>query len=549
MSSTNSVLIVGAGLSGTLLAISLKRRGFDVVVYECREDLRKEQVGVHRSINLVLTSRGRFALRRLGLEDAVMKLVVPAIGRCIHHEDGTTSVQPYGKDENEANYSVSRSGLNMHLLDAAEKEGVKIVFNHRLESADVAARRWTFRGVLTNEPVTVGCHMCFGADGAASCTRRKLVQHLVDTPIQNLDAGMKQHHEWGGRLAIKVEVQRLGVSYKELMFPLKKDGSEPLDTRYLHIWPRGAHFLMGLANLDGSMTGTLYLPDDAAQAPPAGVTVDELLPVSKGVEYMKKTYADAVPLIPDLEAEWAGNPAGLLATSRVSHWVFEDRVALLGDAAHAVVPFFGQGMNASFEDVSYLDYVMDRFEITPANGAGWTQALKLYQGLRTDAGHAISDMAIENASEMAAKVGQAEFLLRKQIENDVEKAVPTLFRSRYYMITNTLIPYHWCREVGTHIDMVLSELVKTAQIVDGKAVPDMGHARELIGKHVTPYLTQRGMWREARIGGWGGVRGGGVERFASRVRAAHRAIYFAVMRPRINQLPECSLTTTFISCS
>eukprot|EP01059_Diplonema_ambulator_P003754 TRINITY_DN1346_c0_g1_i1.p1 TRINITY_DN1346_c0_g1~~TRINITY_DN1346_c0_g1_i1.p1 ORF type:complete len:520 (+),score=215.35 TRINITY_DN1346_c0_g1_i1:33-1562(+) len=486
----DSVLIVGAGLSGALLAVALKRKGFDVLMVESREDLRKDVGGVHRSINLVLTSRGRFALRSLGLEKEVMELVVPCHARCIHNMDGSVVIQPYGKDESEANYSISRSGLNKKLLDVAEREGVKILFKQRLLHADFTTRKYTLCDDA-NKKTVVGAHLCFGADGAASVTRRELLKHLIDVPITDLDTTLKRHWRWGGSTSIKYEVQRLGVAYKELMFPLQRDGSQPLDTRYLHIWPRGSHFLMGLANLDGSMTGTLYLPDDSA-VPKSDLTFETTLGKEKGMAYMNEYYKDAVPVMPDLAKEWEENPHALLATARVSHWVFEDKVCLIGDAAHAVVPFFGQGMNASFEDVTYIMYLIGRHGLGP-KGGDWKKAFQEYHNVRSPAGHAISDLAIENYTEMCKKVGETEFLQRKAVENKVEKAFPLQFRSRYYMITNTLIPYHWVDELGVHINTMLTELMTTVIWKEGEPEPDMNHARALIAQHITPYIEAHGI--------------------------------------------------------
>eukprot|EP01064_Diplonema_japonicum_P006638 TRINITY_DN14487_c0_g1_i1.p1 TRINITY_DN14487_c0_g1~~TRINITY_DN14487_c0_g1_i1.p1 ORF type:complete len:399 (+),score=101.61 TRINITY_DN14487_c0_g1_i1:449-1645(+) len=378
----------------------------------------------------------------------------------------------------------------MKLLDVAEREGVKIMFNTKLASADFDNKKYTFQN-MKGKTTVIAADVCFGADGAASVTRRELLKHLVDVPITELDTTLKRHWQWGGGASIKYEVQRLGVSYKELMFPLKNDGSEPLDCRYLHIWPRGSHFLMGLANMEGSMTGTLYLPDDAAPQS-AELSFESTEGKQKGMEYMNMYYKDAVPLMPNVEKEWVENPHALLATARVSHWVYEDKVCLLGDAAHAVVPFMGQGMNASFEDVTYLMYFIERHQLTPTGG-NWKKAFQEYHNVRSPAGHAISDMAIENYYEMCAKVGQAEFIQKKMVENEVEKAFPTLFRSRYYMITNTLIPYHWADELGIHINTVVAELMKTTTWTDGQPTPDLSHARALIKQHVTPYITSHGI--------------------------------------------------------
>eukprot|EP00659_Diplonema_papillatum_P000120 gene120-183_t len=198
---SDSVIIVGAGLCGSLLAVNLMRRGFNVQIFESRPDLRLESLNVHRSINLVLTSRGRFALRGLGLEDEIMKLVVPAVGRAIHNIDGSVIIQPYGKDNNEANYSISRSRLNMSLLDFAEKAGAKIHFDMRLVSADINKMQYTF-AKPDGKQATVFAPVCFGADGAGSVVRRQLIKHLIDVPVPELDLGMKQHPIWGGNTSI-----------------------------------------------------------------------------------------------------------------------------------------------------------------------------------------------------------------------------------------------------------------------------------------------------------------------------------------------------------
>eukprot|EP00755_Sulcionema_specki_P030431 Sspe_Gene.94355::Locus_66751_Transcript_1_1_Confidence_1.000_Length_921::g.94355::m.94355/K00486/KMO; kynurenine 3-monooxygenase len=288
MAGPSKVIVIGAGLCGSLLAVFLKRRGFDVELYESREDLRREEGAVHRSINLVLTSRGRYPLRELGLESEVLKLVVPVIGRAVHMETGEVTIQPYGKDESERNFSISRSGLNKYLLDRAEEAGVKIFFRHALSSVDFEKRAYTFTTPHGN--VTTSAWVCFGADGAGSVTRRQLLKHLLDQPVPNLNTGMRQHSQWGGNTAIKMEVQRLGVSYKELSFPAR-EAKGKMDSRYLHIWPRGTHFLMGLANPDDSFTGTLYLPDDTApKEVQGGITFEDLNTTAKGKKYIERYY-------------------------------------------------------------------------------------------------------------------------------------------------------------------------------------------------------------------------------------------------------------------
>eukprot|EP01060_Flectonema_neradi_P009091 TRINITY_DN16501_c0_g1_i1.p1 TRINITY_DN16501_c0_g1~~TRINITY_DN16501_c0_g1_i1.p1 ORF type:complete len:530 (+),score=111.83 TRINITY_DN16501_c0_g1_i1:58-1590(+) len=488
-----NIIVVGAGLSGSLLAYSLKKRGFEVDLYESREDLRADIGGVHRSINLVLTSRGRYALRNLGLEDEVMKLTVPAQARAIHFQNGEVAIQPYGKDDNECNYSVSRAELNKHLLTVAEKAGVNIHFNCRLVDTDFSNNSFTFMDAK-NKRFTKTAQICFGADGAGSVSRKQLIKHLIDQPVPDLELGMESNR-WGGNTHVQIAIQRLGVSYKELTFPLKRDGGKPLDTRYLHIWPRGNHFLMGLANLDGSMTGTLYLPDETS-AEKTDLNFDNVQGVAKVEKYMKEYYPDAIDILPNVQEEWKNNPHSFLATTRVSHWVYKHNMCLLGDAAHAVVPFFGQGMNASFEDVSYIEALIDKLHVSPSNNSEevWATLLRQYQRTRIPAGHAISDLAIENYSEMCAKVGEAEFLKRKQIENAVESALPNIMRSRYWMVTNSLIPYHWVQHMGFLIDKVLDDIVAHNPTIENDVVQlDIPLCKSLIEKHLTPFITSHGI--------------------------------------------------------
>ena len=489
-----NLIVVGAGLSGSLLAYSLKKRGFDVDLYEARDDLRKDVGGIHRSINLVLTSRGRYALRNLGLEDQVMKLTVPAQARAIHLQSGDdVIIQPYGKDDNECNYSVSRSELNKHLITVAEKAGVNIHFNCRLVDSDLSKNEFNFI-TADGTRLTKTARVCFGADGAGSVTRKQLIKHLIDQPVPELELGMNVN-KWGGNTHVQIAIQRLGVSYKELTFPLKKNGEKPLDTRYLHIWPRGNHFLMGLANLDGSMTGTLYLPDETS-AEKTDLNFNSINGVENVSKYIQEYYPDAVDILPNLQHEWANNPHSFLATTRVSHWVGRN-MCLLGDAAHAVVPFFGQGMNASLEDVSYLESLLDMHYISPVNNSetAWSVLLRAYQKVRIPAGHAISDLAIENYTEMCAKVGEAEFLKRKQIENAVESAVPHLMRSRYWMVTNSLIPYHWVQHMGFLIDKVLDGIIASNPTIENEKVDlDISLCKSLISKNLSPFLISNGMF-------------------------------------------------------
>jgi len=484
--------VSGAGLAGCLLAISLRRRGFDVTIYESRTDMRKETLEVHRSINLIVTSRARFAVRQLGLEDEVMGITVPVVGRAMHGKDGSVVVQPYGKDDSEKNYSVSRAELNKLLMTKAEQEGVRILFSYRLTDANLARSEFTFSDA-SGRIHKVNPRVMFGADGAGSVSRGLLMSHLVRNNPENIEFSTDC------RAHVNHEVRRLGVSYKELLFPKISGGftsnrnvkGYALDPNYLHIWPRGSHFLMGLPNLEGSVTGTIYLPDQAAtQELQEDASFDALKDTDKAMAFLRKEYPDAVPILGDVKTQWASNPHAWLASVHVSHWVFEDKLCLIGDASHAVTPFFGQGMNCAFEDITDLNWVLDEVGVTTAASAEqWSRALRWYQQLRKAPAYDLADMAAENYQEMAAKVGDPNFLFRKQIEVEVERAIPFKFRSRYWMITNTLIPYDWVREAGRLIDSKVLDPMVDSTKRSGKV--DLALAKDLVAKHITPFFAAK----------------------------------------------------------
>eukprot|EP01065_Artemidia_motanka_P030693 TRINITY_DN36772_c0_g1_i1.p1 TRINITY_DN36772_c0_g1~~TRINITY_DN36772_c0_g1_i1.p1 ORF type:complete len:521 (+),score=187.92 TRINITY_DN36772_c0_g1_i1:79-1641(+) len=496
---TRDVIVCGAGLAGSLLAISLQRKGFNVTMYEARSDMRKDVLGVHRSINLVITSRGRYAVRQLGLEEDVMSITVPVVGRAMHGRDGTVTVQPYGKDDSERNYSVSRADLNKLLMTKAEQAGVTIHFSQRLVSADIPNRKYVFADPSGKQTVA-RAHVFFGSDGAGSASRAQLISHLVKMNPEHIefstDAGAFLQHR----------VKRLGVSYKELLFPKgdagqktftmeawgRKQDGYTLDPRYLHIWPRGGHFLMGLPNREGSITGTVYVPDEAAREEVQHLSFDRQRSREAGMSYLQREYPDAVPLLGDAGKQWVENPHAWLASTHASHWVFEDKLCLVGDAAHAVTPFFGQGMNCAFEDVTDLMWVLSSVGVRPGSGDGWSTALRWYQQLRKRPADDLAEMAEENYVEMAEKVGDPAFLFRKQVEVAVERAMSKSFRSRYWMITNTLIPYDWIREAGRIIDeKVVDSLVATARAAGDLVEIDVAKAEALVAEHLSPFFARR----------------------------------------------------------
>jgi kynurenine 3-monooxygenase len=407
------VSIVGGGLVGALLAVFLRRRGNPVIVYEARPDPRVGPLAGGRSINLIVTVRGIHALRQVGLWQPVSKITSPVTGRMMHDRSGDQAYQPYGKDDSECNHSVSRGELNNLLLTAAENAGAELRFDHQLTAFDPNGNRMRFVAADGTEKESTG-ELVFGADGAASKVRAGLMN--VDGAAESID--MLTH------------------GYKELEFPAANGGNYAMDSRALHIWPRGGFMLMGLPNQDGSFTGTLYMPREGKHS------FEDLTDAAAVLAFFEREFPDAVPLLPSLTSEFAEHPTGELGTVRCSPWHFNGGAALIGDAAHAIVPFFGQGMNAGFEDCTVLDELLERFD------GDWERTLPAYDAARKPDADAIAEMALDNFVEMRERVGDPAFLLRKQVEHQLERAFPTEYRSRYSMVVYSRIPYAIAQQAG-----------------------------------------------------------------------------------------------------
>jgi len=435
MEAPKKIIVAGAGLVGSLLAIALKKRGHEVLVFEKRADMRRASSSAGKSINLIITAKGMRPLVNLGLWEKVQAITSPVIGRTMHSKTGELAFQPYGKDPSECNYSVGRGGLNRLLMTEAEKVGVKIAFDSPLVSLDLSTKTAQFE----NAPA-LRYDLLFGADGTGSATRQALIQ------------------------ALGAEAQ-----YKEMTLPAQ-DGTWAMDKDSLHIWPRGQHMLMGLPNQDGTFTMTLYMPQ---------AWFAEFKTPGAFEQYFKTNYPDAIPLMPDYRQEYQANPQGFLGIVRMKPWIFEDQIALLGDAAHAMVPFFGQGMNSGFSDVQFLLEQMDQ------HPNDYRAIFQRYNELQKLSGDAIADMSLENFSEMCDKVGDQGFLLRKKVENKLEHAFPTKFRSRYGLVTYTLIPYHLVKEVGLLQDEVLNELCRDLTSPDEL---DLKRAERLLDEKIVPWF-------------------------------------------------------------
>jgi kynurenine 3-monooxygenase len=453
-SSVERIAVVGGGLVGSLLSIYLVRRGFDVQVFEARHDLRQSEAEGGRSINLIVTSRGIHALRELGLDADVFRLTVPVMGRMMHTVGSDLAYQPYGRNESECNYSVSRSELNRFLLTEAERQGARFHFGHKLLDADLDAGRLRFTGGEGQPPVEVETDVVFGADGFGSAVR----ESFADTP------------------EFRQSVEMLPHGYKELVIPAGPDGSFRARPDALHIWPRGEFMLMALPNLDGSFTVTLYTPHQGDSS------FEQLKDGRAVVQFFESHFPDALELIPDLTRDFFDNATGKLGTVRCSPWNHGARAVLLGDAAHAIVPFFGQGMNCGFEDCTVLDDLLE------THGNDWGSIFPELSRNRKPDADAIAEMALENFVEMRDSVGDPGFLLRKQVEQRVESRWPEEYRSRYSMVTYSTIPYRVAQEAGEIQRGILDELCRGISSADEA---DLDRAHALIGERFGPFLARR----------------------------------------------------------
>ncbi len=433
-------MIMGAGLVGSLLSAYLKKHGYDVTIYERRPDMRVDRISAGRSINLALSDRGWRGLEGVGLADAVRKVAIPMHGRMIHNLDGSLTFQPYGK-EGQAIYSVSRGGLNCVMMDEAERLGAKIEFNQKCKNIDFNNNSVVLENNDGKE-VTVTADLIFGADGAFSAVRHD----MMFTDRFNYSQQYLEH------------------GYKELSIKPNSDSTHKLEKNALHIWPRGGYMLIALPNLDGSFTCTLFFPFKGSPS------FEELDSPAKVTAFFKEVFPDALELMPHLEEEYFENPTSSLVIVRCYPWTINNSIMLIGDAAHAIVPFYGQGMNAGFEDCVDLEKLMVKHD------NNWDEIMPEYQNIRKPAGDAIADLAVMNFYEMRDLVGHPEFLLRKKIEGMFYEKHPNKWIPLYSMVTFSDIPYHNALAEGQKQDKIMKQVMSMPGIEekwDSKEVEDL----------------------------------------------------------------------------
>lgn len=432
-----NILVIGAGLCGSLLALRLAQHGFNITLVEKRPDLRKVTLDAGRSINLALSNRGLRGLRLAGVEEAAKKLLIPMTGRMIHEKSGKTFLSPYSGREDEYINSVSRPGLNKLLLNEAEKmPNLKIIFNQTCKNIDFETPSATFEDFETGAETTYSADVIFGTDGAGSAVRTNM--------INDKDFLLNISQQW------------LGHGYKELEIPAAENNGYRTYKNALHIWPRGEDMLIALPNLDGSFTVTLFLPYKNSD-----YCFENLTTPQKVAEYFQKEFPDVLELIPNLTEEFFNNPVGAMGTVKCDPWHRFGNILLMGDAAHAMVPFYGQGMNASFEDVAVFDEILNNHkEDLLAGKTTWETIFNDYENVRKKDADAIGELAVDNFDEMKAHTGMELFQKKRKLETAFETEFPSEYFSKYSLVTfNESIPYSEAKKRGRAQDKAILGLL------------------------------------------------------------------------------------------
>lgn len=427
-----NITLIGAGLVGSLLSIYLSKRGYKVDVFERRPDMRIADGYQGRSINLALSDRGWKALGEVGIADEIKKIAIPMYGRMMHGQDSSLIYQAYGK-EGEAIYSVSRAAINCKLMDLAEQqEGVTLHFNERAESIDFQTNTSRFINNESHARTEVTSQLIAGADGAFSASRLS----------KQLSTDRFEYNQY-----------YINCAYKELHIPAGPNGQFVIEKNALHIWPRGKFMLIALPNSDGSFTVTCFFPHVGEHS------FDSFDTKEKVQTFFESTFPDAVAIMPTYLEDYLKNPVSSLVTVKCAPWSNKKDFFLIGDAAHAIVPFFGQGMNCGFEDCSVLDSLIEKHQ------DDWSKILPEYESLRKPDGDAIADLAVNNFYEMSSKVADPRFLLQKKIEARFSSKYPEKWIPAYSLVTfSPNLRYSYALEQGLKQDQLMQHIMDMPNI-------------------------------------------------------------------------------------
>ena len=428
MQNSLKIAVVGSGLVGSLLAIYLKKAGHTVHVFDRSPDIRNVEFS-GRSINLVMSTRGWKTLEDIGLDDEIKKIGIPVYKRGIHLQDGSYTTQNYGKD-GEAIFSLSRGILNRSMIDLAEDTGVEFFFEQKIWDVTLATATLHVGETERGEWTELKYDMVFGADGAFSRIRHRMQRQSMFDYSQEF----------------------MKIGYKELNIPANADGTHKIDKNALHIWPRGNFMLMGLSNLDGTFTCTLFMPFDGENS------FENLKTESDLVIFFEKFFPDTKHVIPDLVEDFFKNPTSYLVKMKCFPWTYEDKIALIGDSAHAIVPFYGQGMNDGFEDITILNEMMSKY------GNDWKTIFKEYEKSRKPNADAIAELAERNFMEMSAKTADVTFLLQKKIEKWFSDKHPNKWLPAYSRVTFSLQPYAEALAIGDLQNAIMEEVMQLENI-------------------------------------------------------------------------------------
>lgn len=424
------IAVIGAGLVGSLQAIYLAKKGFKVEVYERRSDMRKAKLSAGKSINLALSDRGWKALEGVGIAEEIKKVAIPMHGRRMHLVDETLAYQPYGK-EGQSIYSVSRGGLNQKLIEVADEfDNIQFFFNQRCLDINLSSNTIYFQDETNNQQQSFTFDRVFATDGAFSAIRQRM---------------MKQDR-------FNYQQYYIPHGYKELSIHPNADGSHKMEKNALHIWPRGEFMLIALPNLDGSFTCTLFFPFEGKDSFASIQTEADLL------AFFNRTFPDVLPLMPNLSEDYFANPTSSLVIIKCNPWNYEDKVMLMGDAAHAIVPFYGQGMNCGFEDCTVFNQYFEAY------AGDWNKTFSEFAKTRKPDGDAIADLALRNFIEMRDLTADPKFLLQKKIENRLSERHPDKWVPLYSQVTFSHIPYSQALKNGQRQDEIMAQVMNTPGI-------------------------------------------------------------------------------------